>query len=533
MSAHASTNAYDIAIVGGGHNGLISAFYLAQAGLKVVVLEGRHLIGGCCVTEELIPGYHFSSCANVLWSLRPLIVKDLGLMERGLTVDTRQFLRLLPDGRYFFSGRFGSTAPGESVAAVQAEIAKFSTVDAAAFPAFQAFIGRLSRVLGPWLLKSPPRLHEIYAACTDPEDRQALDLVLTNSVAQIMDRFFESDLMRDSGIVADFGDVRGAGTGLLFALIEALGSYSETGQPVLNGFVRGGMGRVTALMAQAAVEQGAEIRLNAAATRIQVESGRVTGVELASGETVRCRAVASNLDPKRTFLKLIAPDALPAKFLQRIGQLQTAVGAGLKIHCALSEMLDYRVEGNRLSTDELRRSTLIIAPNRAYRDAAWQAASQGELPAEPLLAGFLPSVFDASLAPAGKYSWSAFGIWVPAKPKRGTWAERKEEMAENIFRLMDRHTRNFRRAMTDYVIFTPGDLEARSGLTDGNIHHVDAIPSQMFWQRPLEELARYRTPIAGLYLCGSGTHPWGEVNGGPGHNAAQAILADLRPGASG
>ena len=156
-----------------------------------------------------------------------------------------------------------------------------------------------------------------------------------------------------------------------------------------------------------------------------------------------------------------------------------------------------------------------------------------EYPAEPLLAGFLPSVFDASLAPAGKYSWSAFGIWVPAKPKRGTWAERKEEMAENIFRLMDRHTRNFRRAMTDYVIFTPGDLEARSGLTDGNIHHVDAIPSQMFWQRPLEELARYRTPIAGLYLCGSGTHPWGEVNGGPGHNAAQAILADLRPGASG
>ena len=519
---------YDAIIIGGGHNGLIAAFYLARAGQKVLVLEGRPFVGGCCVTEELIPGYRFSSCANVLWSLRPKIVQDMGLTERGMVVDTRQFLRLFPDGRYFFSGRFGASAPGEDASAVRREIAKFSARDAEAFPRYEEFLGRLTRAIGPWLMESPPRLHEIYARCTDPEDRKALDLALTNSVAQLMDRFFESDAMRDSGIVADFGDVHGTGTGFLFALIAALGAYSETGQPVLNGFVRGGMGQVTELMRQAAVEHGTEIRVNAAVTKIVMAGGRAVGVELASGESFRGRRIISNLDPKRTFLGLLGPQDLDPKLAARVSGLQTHVGAGLKIHCAFSEMLDYRVADQRLSADELRRSTLIIAPDRAYREAAWAAASAGELPDGPLLAGFMPSVFDPSLAPPGKYSWSAFGIWVPATPRRGTWMERKAEMAEKIFKVMDRHVSNFRRALIDYVIFTPGDLQARSGLTDGNIHHVDAIPSQLFWQRPLEELANYRTPIPGLYLCGSGSHPWGEVNGAPGHNAAQAILAELK-----
>jgi phytoene dehydrogenase-like protein len=240
---------YDAIIVGAGHNGLVAAFYLARTGLRVLIVEARGVVGGCCVTEELIPGFHFSTCANLVWALRPRIIADMRLAERGLIVDTRQFLRLLPDGGYLYSGRLGSAAPGEAIDSLQSEIAKFSRADAEAFPAWQAFLERLTRVLGPYLLQPPPRLHEIYAACSDPDDRQALDLVLTNSVAALADRFFESDIMRDVGAPADIGDIHDVGTGLLFALTTALGAYSENGQPVPNGYVRGGMGQVTALMA--------------------------------------------------------------------------------------------------------------------------------------------------------------------------------------------------------------------------------------------------------------------------------------------
>ena len=518
---------YEIIIVGAGHNGLVAAFYLSRAGLKVLVLEARPFVGGCCVTEELIPGYQFSTCANVLWSLRPKIVQDMKLIDRGLIVDSRQFLRLLPDGRYFYSGRFGGAAPGEDIAYLEKEVAKFSARDAKAFPRYQEFLGRLTRIIGPWLLEKPPALHQIYERCADPEDKKALDFILTNSVAGIMDRFFESDEMRDSGLLPDFGDINGAGTGLLFALLTALGNYSENDQPVLNGYVRGGMGRLTELMRRAAEREGAQFRVNAPVAKISVEAGRVTGVELASGEKLRARRVVSNLDPKRTFLKLLAPSDLEPRFLGRVRGIQTRLGAGLTSHCALSEMLDYRVGDGRLSAEDLRRTTLIIAPNRAYRMAAWEASNRGELPDAPLLAGFLPSVYDPSLAPSGKYTWSAYGIWVPAVPRRGTWPELKAEMAERIFKVMDRYVANFRRALIDYVIFTPDDLEERNGLTDGNIHHVDSPPSQLFSQRPLEELANYRSPVAGLHLCGAGTHPWGEVNGGPGHNAAHEILAEL------
>jgi len=206
--------------------------------------------------------------------------------------------------------------------------------------------------------------------------------------------------------------------------------------------------------------------------------------------------------------------------------LQTHAAAGLKFHGALSELPEYRVIAG-LSEAQLRGATLIIAPDRAYREAAWQTALRGDLPDRPVMSGNLPSIYDPSLAPPGKHTFSSYMIWAPVRLRQGTWSERKEEMAENIIKLLDRYTTNFRRALTDYVLLTPEDLESQNFLTDGNIHHLDAIPSQLLWQRPLEELADYRTPLPGLYLCGSGSHPWGEVSGAPGYNAAQAILADL------
>jgi phytoene dehydrogenase-like protein len=515
---------YDAIIIGAGHNGLVAAFYLARAGLRVLIAEAREVAGGCCVTEELIPGFQFSTCANVVWALRPRIIADMRLYERGLVVDTRQFLRLLPDGRYLFSGRLASAAPGEGVEDVQREIAKVSRPDAAAFPAWQALLARLARVLGPYLLQPPPRLHEIYAGCDDPADRQALDLVMTNSLATLADRFFESDVMRDVGAAADIGDIHYVGTGLLFALTTALGAYSETGRDVPNGYVRGGMGRITALMADAAREHGAMIRTGAPVARILVEDGRARGVELDSGERIGASLVISDVDPKRTFLGLLNPADLDERFVRRVRGLQTNVAAGLKLHCALSEAPEYRVASG-LTDQQLRESTLIVAPDRAYREAAWRAASRGDLPEQPLIAGFMPSVYDPSLAPPGKYTWSAYITWAPARLRRGSWDQRREELAERLFDAIERYAPNFRRALLDYVLLTPADLEARMALTDGNIHHVDAIPSQLLWQRPLEELARYATPVERLYLCCAGTHPWGEVSGAPGYNAAHAILS--------
>jgi phytoene dehydrogenase-like protein len=309
----------------------------------------------------------------------------------------------------------------------------------------------------------------------------------------------------------------------LFALTTALGAYSETGAPVPNGYVRGGMGRITALMAEAAREHGADIRTGAPVARILVESGQARGVELASGERIAARLVISDADPKRTFLHLVGERDLDARFRRQVAALQTNVAAGLKLHCALSEAPAYRIAGG-LDARQLREATLIVAPDRAYREAAWRAASQGELPADPLIAGFMPSVYDPTLAPAGKYTWSAYITWAPARLRHGSWQARKEEIAERLFAAIERHVPNFRRALIDYVLLTPADLESRMFLTDGNIHHVDAIPSQLLWQRPLESLARYRTPIGGLYLCCAGMHPWGEGSGAPGYNAAHAIL---------
>jgi phytoene dehydrogenase-like protein len=517
---------YDAIIVGAGHNGLAAAFYLARAGLRVLVVEARDVGGGCCVTEELIPGFQFSTCANVVWALRPRIIADMRLYERGLIVDTRQFLRLLPDGRYLYSGRLASAAPGEAIDTLQSEIAKFSRADAVAFPAWQTFLSQLTRVLGPYLLQPPPHLHEIYAGCADPGDRRALDIIMTNSLAALADRFFESDVMRDVGAAADIGDIHDVGTGLLFALTTALGAYSETGQGVPNGYVRGGMGRITALMADAAREYGAQIRTGAPVARILVEDGRARGIELASGERIGAGLVVSDVDPKRTFLTLVDPADLDDRFRGRVRGLQTNVAAGLKLHCALSAAPEYRVAAG-LTDQQLREATLIIAPDSAYREAAWRAASQGDLPAQPLIAGFMPSVYDPSLAPPGAYTWSAYITWAPARLRHGSWDERREELAEGLFDAIERYAPNFRRALIDYTLLTPADLETRMYLTDGNIHHVDAIPSQLLWQRPLEELAQYSTPVERLYLCCAGTHPWGEVSGAPGYNAAHAILADL------
>jgi phytoene dehydrogenase-like protein len=516
----------DVLIIGTGHNGLVAAFYLARAGLNVEMVEARALIGGACVTEELIPGFKFSTCANVACWLRPKVVDDMQLLERGLQFSVTNdekvahcwpvVTQVLPDKQPFVWW--------PDPKKMQAEIARFSQADAEAWLRWNDFWDKAGNLIGPYLLAPPPTLAELMGRARQTGVEDVLTIVLTTSLAQLADRFFESEVMRNHVHAPhDVGSVYDTGTGLATALAAAMSGYTETGQSAPGGYVRGGMGNITQTMAQAAREHGVTIRANSPVHRILVEDGRAVGVELEDGQRIAAKNIVSNADPKRTFLKLTDPADLSKAFLERVRQLRTDI-APLKFHCALSELPEYYAfEGSDLPT----RGSFLICPDRAYHEQAWDDARHRRLPQAPYMELMTPSVWDDSLAPPGKHTVSFWILFAPVHLKEGSWPERRDEMAERLLHLMDHYSPNFRRAVVDYVLLTPYDLEQRVLLTDGNIHHVDISPSQMLWQRPLPELAHYQTPVQNLYMCGAGMHPYGEVSGAPGHNAAHIILHDL------
>jgi phytoene dehydrogenase-like protein len=413
----------------------------------------------------------------------------------------------------------------DSLARQQEEVARFSKADAEALPKWSQFWRQANDLFGPYLLTPPPTIGELYAKARQLGREEFLTTVLTTSVAQLADNYFESEALRGQQWAPhDMGSLYDTGTGLARALAAAMGSYSETGNPAPRGFVRGGMGQISQLIADAAQEQGATLQINSPVKRIIIENGRAAGVKLEGGEQIAATRVISNADPKRTFLKLVEEGVLPDAFLQRVRQLRTDI-APLKFHCALSELPQfYGFEGTDLATGS---GTYIICPEREYHERAWDDARHGRLPEAPLISIMTPTAGDDTLAPPGKHTMSCWILFAPVHLKEGTWPERREEMAQRLINIISKYSPNFRKALLDYVLLTPYDLEARVLLTDGNIHHVDISPSQMLWQRPLPELAKYRTPLQNLYLCGAGMHPYGEVHGCCGHNAAQTILRDL------
>ncbi len=528
-----SVNRFDVIVIGGGHNGLVAAAYLAGAGLKTLVLERRELLGGCCVTEELWPGFRVSTAAYLVSLLSPRIVAELELPRFGYAVDPKDpsFFSPFPDGRclFFWQDRNKTLE----------EIARFSRRDAERFPAYEAMLERIARFLETLLLSRPPNFPPVgfgdyveYLKLLGKlrglarRDLVALVKFFTQSAADLLDEWFESDQLKATlatdAVIGANGGPRSPGTAYVL-LHHSMGGVG--GKRGLWGFVRGGMGAVAEAIAASARRRGAVIRTAAAVRRILVRDGAADGVVLDSGEEIRARIVASNLDPRRTFLDLIEKGVLDEDFLSAIRRFRCE-GTSAKINLALAGLPRFRAFPE--TPGPQHRATMHICPAMDYIERAWDDAKYGQPSRSPLLELTIPTMYDASLAPPGQHIMGIFLQYAPYTLREGDWDELREPFADRVLSLIEEYAPNIRSLMLERQVLTPLDLERRFGISGGNIFHGEMSPDQIFALRPVAGWAQYRTPLAGLYLCGSGAHPGGGVTGGPGYNAAREILRHLR-----
>jgi phytoene dehydrogenase-like protein len=510
---------YDIIILGGGHNGLVCAAYLARAGLKALVLERRDLLGGACVTEELLPGYRFSVCSYLCYLLQNKVIEELELRKHGFEVyhiDPWRFLPI-PDGRRLLLW--------DDVEQTQEEIARFSRRDAANYPKWIAFWERAAGIIYPYFLTAPPTVAEIADRLNGTNDEEFFERLLLASMKDVVCEYFESEPVQAAFIHAhDVGDPTAPGSAWVYAYIKCtLFSKSEN-----VGLVKGGMGGVTQALAASARELGAVLQTGTQVERILVDNGKSIGVALTDGTQIRSRSVVSNADPKCTFLKLVDARHLDPKFVQRIKSLKTEA-AYFKFHAALSDAPDFSAyfgDGSP-SFDPRFLAEVKICPSIDYFTQAWTDAKRGLPSRAPVMEVQIPTAYDPTMAPEGHHVMSIWALYAPSKLREGTWDGCRRQMGERLIDTLARYAPNLRDVIVDWSLFTPADIEQRMAMTDGNIRHLDMIPSQFLARRPLLGWSGYRTPIANLYLCGAGTHPGGEVTGAPGHNAAAAILADF------
>ncbi len=530
---------WDAIVIGGGHNGLVCAAYLARAGLRVVVLERRELLGGASVTEAVWPGYKVSTLSYLCSLLHERIIAELDLPQFGYHVYAKDpaFFTPFPDGRHL--------TMWQDQRRTCEEIAKFSKHDAEAYPRYETYIERLSRFAEEMLLRTPPDVARTglrdYLLLSklgldflrmDDGERVGHMRIFTQSVADFLQPWFESEEVKvtlaTDGVIGTNGGPRSPGTAYVL-LHHVMGKVD--GRRGLWGFVRGGMGGVATALAGAARAAGAVVRTRAAAERVLVENGRAAGVVLAGGEEIRGRLVVSGADPKRTFLGLVGENELPDEFVTAVRNIRME-GCSMKINLALDGLPSFRVlPGSELMPHH--KTTMHICPSVEYIERAWDDAKYGRPSVQPMLEMTIPSTYDDSLAPPGKHLMNIFLQYTPYRLREGNWHQIKEGYADRVLELIEEYAPGFRNLILHRQVISPLDLEETYGLTGGNIFHGEMAVDQLFFLRPVPGWAQYRTPVRGLYLCGAGTHPGGGVMGAPGFNAAREILRDLRRGRAG
>jgi phytoene dehydrogenase-like protein len=522
---------YDAVVIGGGHNGLVNAAYLARAGKKVLVLERRHVLGGAAVTEEVFPGFHFSVCSYVVSLLRPEIIRELDLPRHGLEI--------LP-----LDGTFTPMPSGDFLwrtndhARTRREIYRHSPVDAEAYDEYNRAMVDMARFVKPILSMVPPdpfsfdlsglqrlaglgrRFQRLSRA-----DQHNMVQLMTMSSADLLDEWFETDVLKAtkaaSGIIGTFLGPRSPGTAYVL-LHHYMGEIDGVFRSW--GLARGGTGAISNAIAAAAREAGVEVRTGITVARIVTKGGRATGVALDNGDEIDASLVSSSLDPRLTFQKLLDPRELPAAFVREIDRFKFR-GSSAKVNLALDGLPDFScLPGNGAHL----RGAISISPSLDYMERAYEEAKYGRYSRRPYLDLVIPSLSDPSVAPPGKHVLSCFVQYAPYDLQEGSWDDHREGLGDAVVDTLAEYAPNLRNLVVGRQVVTPLDLEREWGLSEGNIFQGELSLEQLLFLRPAPGWAQYRTPIAGLWLCGSAAHPGGGIMGAPGRNAAREILGARR-----